>query len=76
MNSEVFRAPDRLPDKILRMTEVGCVTLIKANNKSQHFHTGVLWTKTERTNRVYVVRTVREHREVCDPSFSTEDSTS
>ena len=24
MDSEVFRAPDRLPGQILRMTEVGC----------------------------------------------------
>ena len=26
MDPGVFRAPDRLPDQILRMTEVGCTT--------------------------------------------------
>ena len=46
MDPEVFRAPDRLPDQILRMAEVGCyiITCVFTSRYCVWFRDGV-WTK-------------------------------
>ena len=38
MDPEVFRAPDRLPDQILRITEVGCYLVFRMTEVGRYIH--------------------------------------
>ena len=70
MDTEIFRVPDRLPDQILRMTEVGCADgvsgiwshlvfirfiILFPKNYPAHWRVLLIKPKNERTNQTKLI---------------------